>query len=352
MINHWDQLKGHREQRALFQRSIQHGRLSHAYMLVGPAGIGKMQFARLLAMSVFCREHELHELQVCGECRACRSFLANTWPDYSEIGLPDGKQIIPISAIVGGDDDKRGRSGLCYDLSMAPQASERRVAVINDAGQMSTEGANALLKTLEEPPVDSLILLICDNADTLLPTIRSRCQAIRFFPLPEADIKDILMAQELVENEADATSVAGLCEGSLQTAMQLLNPELRKLKSAVARGIVQLEQMQPLQLSGTIVSSLEEISSSTAEQRQNAQWLLRFVADAIRSRLKGLASGDLSDPLSQRMGAKDGVDLLGPMLDRTIAASAQVAGSSPVKLVMEALFDDLARLCRTAMKRR
>lgn len=351
MINHWDQLKGHLEQRSLFQRSIQQGRLSHAYMLVGPAGIGKLQFARLLAMSVFCREHDLHELKVCGECRGCRSFQANTWPDYSEIGLPDGKQIIPISAIVG-DDDKRGRSGLCYDLSMAPQASERRVAVINDAGQMSTEGANALLKTLEEPPADSLILLICDNADTLLPTIRSRCQAIRFFPLPEPDVKDILLAQELVESESDAASVANLCEGSLQTAMQLLNPELRKLKSAVARGIVQLEQMQPLALAGTIVSSLEEISSSTAEQRQNAQWLLRFVADAIRSRLKGLASGDLSDPLSQRMGAKDGVDLLGPMLDRTITASAQIAGSSPVKLVMEALFDDLARFCRTAVKRR
>lgn len=351
MINHWDQLKGHREQRSLFQRSIQHGRLSHAYMLVGPAGIGKMQFARLLAMSVFCRAHELHELQVCGECRACRGFLANSWPDYSEIGLPDGKQIIPISAIVG-DDDNRGRSGLCYELSRGPQASERRVAVINDAGQMSTEGANALLKTLEEPPADSLILLICDNADTLLPTIRSRCQAIRFFPLPDADIKDILLSEELVESEADAAAVAGLSEGSLQTAMQLLNPELRKLKAAVARGIVQLEQMQPLQLSSTIVSSLEEISSSTAEQRQNAQWLLRFVADAIRSRLKGLASGDLSDPLSQRMGAKDGVDLLGPMLDRTISASQQISGSSPVKLVMEALFDDLARLCRTAVKRR
>lgn len=351
MIHHWDQLKGHLEQRELFRRSIQHGRLSHAYMLVGPAGIGKLQFARLLAMSVFCRNHELQELNACGDCRACRGFLANSWPDYSEIGLPDGKNIIPISAIVG-DDDKRGRSGLCYDLSMSPQASDRRVAVINDAGQMSTEGANALLKTLEEPPADSLILLICDNADTLLPTIRSRCQAVRFFPLPEADIKDILMKEEFVENEADGAAVATLCEGSLQTAMQLLNPELRKLKNAVSRGIVQLEQMQPLQLSSMIVSSLEEISGSTAEQRQNAQWLLRFVADAIRSRLKGLASGDLSDPLSQRMGAKDGVDLLAPMLNRTIEASIQIAGSSPVKLVMEALFDDLARQCRIAMKRR
>lgn len=351
MLQNWDQLKGHQEQRELFQRSIRHGRLSHAYMLVGPAGIGKLLFARLLAMSVFCREHDLQDLKVCGECRACRGFLANSWPDYTEIGLPAGKAVIPISAIVG-DDDKRGRSGLCYDLSMSPQASERRVAVINDAGQMSTEGANALLKTLEEPPADSLILLVCDNPDTLLPTIRSRCQAVRFFPLPESDLKQILIGQEMVENEADAATIASLCEGSLQTAAQLLNPELRKLRSTVTRGLLQLEQMQPVQLSSAVVSSIEEISGSTAEQRLNAQWLLRFIADAIQARLKGLASGDLSDPLSQRMGAKDGTDLLAPMLHRTIQASMQVDGSSPVKLTLEALFDDLARQCRTAMKRR
>lgn len=325
------------------------GRLSHAYVLVGPEGIGKRLFARLLAQSVFCRNHELSELQVCGECRACRAFAANAWPDYIEIGVPEGKNAIPI-ALIAGEDGKRGREGLCYELSMSPQASERRVAVINDAQKMNAESANALLKTLEEPPADSLILLVCDNADTLLPTIRSRCQIVRFFPLSATHVQEILLEEELVEDPEEATSISALCEGSMETARQLLNPDLRQLKASVARQLGQMEDMKPQAISTKVVERIEEISSSTAEQRQNTQWLLRFVADNIRDRLNKLARGDLADPLTQKLGAKSGVDLLGPMLERTIAASRQVDGSSPVKLVIEALFDELARQFRHAVK--
>ena len=351
MISSWEQLKGHEEQRELFRRSLQRGRLSHAYVLAGPEGIGKRLFARLLAQSVFCRKHDLTELQVCGACRACRSFTAGTWPDYIEIGVPEGKQAIPV-ALIAGDEGKRGREGLCYELSMAPQASERRVAVINDAGRMNTESANALLKTLEEPPAESLILLICDNPDTLLPTIRSRCQMVRFFPIPETHVREILLSEEIVESEEEATSIAALCEGSLETARQLLHPDLRQLKSAVAAQLSQMEAMKPLEVAATVTEGLEEMSSSTAEQRQNAQWLLRFVADAIRERLSGLARGDLADPLTQRLGVRSGVDLLAPMLERTVAASRQIDASSPIKLVLEAFFDELAGMVRRAMKQR
>ena len=350
MVESWEQLKGHTEQRELFQRSMKLGRLSHAYVLAGPEGIGKRQFARLLAQSVFCRNHELEELKVCGECRGCRSFIAGTWPDYIEIGVPDGKNTIPISAIAG-EEGRRGREGLCYELSMSPQSSDRRVALIDDAQKMGVESANALLKTLEEPPAHSLILLVCDNPDTLLPTIRSRCQVVRFFPLNSSDVQEILLAEELVEEAEEASSIAKLCEGSLETARQLLNPDLRQLKATVARQLGQMEAMKPLHVAGKVVERIESISSSTAEQRQNAQWLIRFVADNIRDRLNGLAQGDLSDPLTQKLGAKSGVDLLAPMLERTITASRQIDGSSPVRLVLEALFDEIARLFRQAGKR-
>ena len=158
----------------MFRRSLQRGRLSHAYVLAGPEGIGKRQFARLMAQSVFCRNHELSDLQVCGDCRACRAFVASSWPDYIEVGVPAGKTAIPIAAIAG-EDGKRGREGLCYELSMAPQASDRRVAVINDAGLLNTESANALLKTLERARVRFAEMLVeaadetlaCDSAERL-----------------------------------------------------------------------------------------------------------------------------------------------------------------------------------------
>lgn len=345
MASAWLALRGHQEQRALFQRSLSRGRLSHAYVLSGTDGIGKRKFARLLAQSLFCREHAPEEIDACGECRACRSFLAGTWPDFLEIGLPPGKTEIPTALIVG-DHEKRGREGLCFELSMAPQASERRVAILNDVHRLNAEGANALLKTLEEPPSQALILLICDTPDSLLPTIRSRCQVIRFFPLAETDVRDILLAEEMTDSSEEAASVAAMAEGSVTLAQQLLNPELRGLRNLVEKQLDQLAQMQPLEVSGHVAAELEKISSNTEEQRQNAQWLLRFVAEMLNRRLRRLASGDFSDSLFQRLGVRGGVDLLIPLLERVIAASHQIEGNSPVKLVLEALFDDVARQLR------
>lgn len=345
MTSAWQSLKGHREQRALFARSLERGRLSHAYVLTGPDGIGKHRFARLLAQSMFCREHADNQIDACGECRACRAFAAGNWPDFMEIGLPVGRTEIPISLILG-ESDKRGREGLCFELSMSPQASERRIALINDAHRMNQEGANALLKTLEEPPAHALILLVCDNPDSLLPTIRSRCQVIRFFPLAEADVRDILLAEQMVETPEEAAQVAGMSEGSITLAQQLLNAELRALREMVSSQLDQLEQMNPLEISKHVCDQLEKISSGTEDQRRNAKWLLRFIAGFLNDRLKRLTSGDFSDPLLQRFGVRSGVDLLAPLLDRIIVAAHQIEGNSPVRLVLEAMFDDIARQLR------
>lgn len=349
MLTRWEQLKGHDEQRQLFRQSLAQGRMSHAYVFAGPAGIGKRQFARLLAMSVFCRDHELQELQACGECRACRGFAVGGWPDYHEVGRPDGKREILIGQLAG-EGEKRGREGLCYELSMTPQASDRRVAVINDAHCMTTEAANALLKTLEEPPAQALLLLITDSPESLLPTIRSRCQQIRFFPLSAPDICSILIQEELVEEPSEAEAVAELCEGSLETAQQLLDRDLRKLRDIVARELQQLDAMNSLSTAKAVLETIEQISGNAGEQRQNGQWLLRFVCDALRVRLQALVTGDLGDRLTQRLGARRGIDLLAQTLDRTIKASAQIDGMVPVNLAVTALFDDLAQILRAGMK--
>lgn len=345
MLQLWEQLQGHAEQRELFRRSLQRDRLSHAYVLSGPAGIGKRQFARLLAKSLFCRERTPEQLDACGTCRACRGFEAGTWPDFIEITRPEGKSQIPIDLLIGSAE-KRGREGLCYELSMAPQTSLRRIAIIDDAQYLNAEGANALLKTLEEPPANALIILIVNNPDALLPTIRSRCQVVRFFPLAEYQLADILEREGLAESAAAAAEIAGMSEGSLATARQLLNPELRKLKDAIQEQMQRLEKLQPLVLARQLAEELDRISSGGEEQRQNAQWLLRFVADFLRLRMHLLAQGDFSDPLTQRFGVRCGMDLLAPLLARLVRASHQIEGNSPVRLVLEALFDDLARQLR------
>lgn len=345
MLQSWSQLRSHAEQRELFRRSIVRGRMSHAYVFCGPSGIGKRQFARLLAKSLFCRECSNQQLDACGQCRACRGFEANSWPDFIEILRPAGKSQIPIELLVGSSE-KRGREGMCYELAMAPQASDRRIAIIDDAQFMGPEGANALLKTLEEPPSNALMILIVNNPDSLLPTIRSRCQIIRFFPLAETDVADILLREEWTDNAADAATIAGMADGSLMTAQQLLNPELRKLRDALHEQLSRLEKMQPLQIAKQLSDQLSEISENGDEERRNAQWLLHFVADFLQVRAKQLAQGDLSDPLIQKYGVRLGMDLLIPLLDRVILATRQIEGNSPVRLVLEALFDDFARQLR------
>lgn len=319
--------------------------MSHAYVLCGPDGIGKSKFARLLAQSLFCEARNAHEIDACGECRACRGFEAGAWPDFHEVGLPEGKSEIPI-ALIAGERERRGQEGLCFDLAMAPMASDRRIALINDAQHLNADGANALLKTLEEPPPNTLILIVCDNPDSLLPTIRSRSQVVRFFPLTESDVAAILVREQLLESEAEAAAVATLSEGSVSIARQLLNPELRQLKDRIQRQISQLDGLQPLEVSKAITEELSKISSGTDEQRRNAQWLLRFLAAALSDQLKRLTSGDFNDLLFQRLGVRLGTDLLSPALDRVITAAHQIEGNSPVPLIIEALFDDLARQFR------
>ncbi|MFZ9089794.1 MAG: DNA polymerase III subunit delta', partial [Planctomycetaceae bacterium] len=345
MDSAWDKLKGHQEQRDLFSRSLANRRLSHAYVLAGQDGIGKSRFGRLLAQSLFCRNSPPESLDACGECRACRSFDAGSWPDYIEVGLPPGKNEIPIAAIAGSAE-KRGREGLCFELSMTPQASERRIAIINDAHRMNAEGANALLKTLEEPPAQALILLISDSPDSLLPTIRSRCQVVRFFPLSTEDTIQILLNEEMTDSEQEAGTVAEVCNGSITSAQQLLNPELRELRNTLERGLIKLEKLNPIETSREITNAIEKMSSGTDEQRQNTQWMLRFLGDLLNQQLRKLTQGDLADPLHKRFGVRSGADLVADLLDRVLTASFQIDANSPVKLVLETLFDDLARMMR------
>ena len=345
MASVWTRLRGHQEQRALFERSLRNGRLSHAYVLAGPAGIGKRLFARLLAQSLFCTAATPGRLDACGECRNCRSFDSGNWPDYFEIGLPEGKTEIPLDLILGSSE-KRGREGLCYELSSAPLASERRIAVIDDAQRMNLDGGNALLKTLEEPPANALILLISDSPEALLPTIRSRCQLIRFFPLLQEDLEHLLLEKELAASQEEARAAALLAEGSLTQAEQLLNPELRELRELVGREFSTFEAMKPLEVAKQIADRIEKISGSTEEQRQNARWLLSFLADAVRLKLRRMSSGDLGDPLLQRLGLRCASDLLAVLIYRILLATLHVDANSPVRLVLEALFDDLARCMR------
>ncbi|MCA9111630.1 MAG: DNA polymerase III subunit delta', partial [Planctomycetaceae bacterium] len=225
----WEDLRGHQRTLEQFRQAFRRGRSSHAYLFIGPKGIGKRTFALKLVQCLFCERTSDTELDACGVCHACVQIKAGTHPDLLTVARPEGKRELPIELIVGAAE-RRGREGLCHELAMRPMSADRRVAIIDDAQSMNAASANALLKTLEEPPPGSILILLTPSTDAILPTIRSRCQPVSFAPLPDDDLCSLLVSQGITSDPEEAWQVTLLAEGSLVTAQQLLQPELRSLR--------------------------------------------------------------------------------------------------------------------------
>jgi len=325
----WDQLIGHQAQIEMFRRAVSRGRLGQGYLLVGPPGIGKQLFARLLAQCLFCERFDEADLQACEECNSCRQMWAGNHPDLLTIQLPEGKRTLPISLLVG-EDNARGRSGLCYEIAMAPMSAARRIAIINDAETMSEEAVNSLLKTLEEPPVGSILFLIVPNVDLILPTIQSRCQPIHFAPLQAHQVLELLHAEQVDTKQIEP--MIHIAEGSLDVARELLEPGLRKLWQAVEKAFSRI----PVPASAAIrevAAVLEELGGDTATQREYLQWIIRFSIDNLRRQLS--QTEDVAR-----------WDQLGTMLDRCFEAHQHLQQSMPVPLCLEALFTEIGRRSR------
>lgn len=356
----WDKLRGHREQREMFRRMLRRNRLASGYLLAGPEGIGKRLFVRCLAECLLCRRHHPEDLEACGECAGCRPFQAGNHPDFISLGCPEGKRELPIELFVG-PRDRRGQSGLCYELSLRPLPDSRKIAVIDDADLMNDAAANALLKTLEEPPERATLFLIASNPDALLPTIRSRCQMIRFSPLTVSDVAGLLLDQQLAETPAEAQLVASLAEGSLAQASRLVDPALRQLRTVLYDHLAHPQQVG-IQTARQLQEGLDKLASDTGEQRQIALWLVRFAAEFQRSALWRLCEGTQVDALRDvpRIEQADAwlsrlratplaaTEMISASLDRTLAAAEQIDQYASVPLCLEAWFAELAHLSHAA----
>ena len=358
----WSTLRGHAEQREMFRRAVRRGRLSQSYLFVGPDGVGKQLFARRLAQCLLCREPGGDELEACGECSGCRPFLAGNHPDFLLVERVEGKRELSID-LIAGSKERRGQEGLCHDLSLRPLAGTRKVAIVNDADSMNDESANSFLKMLEEPPDRAMLMLIASNLDAVIPTIRSRCQLVRFAPLSRDDVEALLIEQGLAPSADEARIAAALCDGSLTIARQLLRPELRDLRSTLYSALAQTS-FSGLSLAKSLLEVIDTISADTPEQRVHANWLIRFAVEFYRSALRFLAQGANSvrgdagaipqahEWASALATRTEPIELIGTLIDRSINATSHIEQNAPVALTLETLLDDLARMSRPAEARR
>lgn len=179
------------------------GRLPHALLFAGPAGIGKRAFARRLGRMLLCTAGP--ERAPCGECASCRQYDAATHPDYTVLSPPEPGKSIPVEAV----------RDFTTRLGLAGQGA--KVALIDTAESMTNSAANSLLKTLEEPPGDAVLLLVSDRSGRLPATVRSRCQRFAF-ALPAHDVAQQWLAEQGIDSSQHWLARAG---GAPLTALAL-----------------------------------------------------------------------------------------------------------------------------------
>ena len=160
------ELAGQEQAVDFFRRAIRTRRLAHAYILVGPEGVGKRRFARALAQYLFCEKP--HD-DSCGTCRPCRLIQAGQFPDLHWYQREEERQQLTVDVI----------KQFLREISFKPLEADRKVFVVEDADKLNPWSANRLLKILEEPPEASLLLLLALDVRDFLPTILSRCHVIR-----------------------------------------------------------------------------------------------------------------------------------------------------------------------------
>ncbi len=198
---------------AEFLQAARGGRLHHALLLTGPRGVGKATLAWAIARWLLSGS-DSDDLSVPEGDPAARRLAALSEPGLHLIRRPWDDKAGRLSAQITVDEIRRLLS--FFHLSSA--GGGRRIAIIDAADEMNVAAANALLKVLEEPPADALILLVAHQPARLLPTIRSRCRVLRLNPLTPAQMGDALAAMDHAD---DAEALAALSDGSVGEAMRL-----------------------------------------------------------------------------------------------------------------------------------
>lgn len=204
-------IKGHSRQLRYINTLVRDGTYPQAILFSGPAGIGKKLIAERFLGSIFCK----NQSAPCFECDACRQIKAGSFPDYLAL-LKDDKGKIPVGerdkasqGTVRWLIDKLGRSSISGDYGI----------IIDGVDTISEIGQNALLKTIEEPPLGTCIVLVAESSSIILPTIVSRCLEITFNPLSDEDVLDII---EVIYSGLDKNRLISVISGgSVETAVYL-----------------------------------------------------------------------------------------------------------------------------------
>ncbi|MFK8113196.1 MAG: ATP-binding protein [Rubripirellula sp.] len=325
----WSTLVGHEKIQRWFGAAFRQQRFGGSFLLVGAPGIGKRTVAKLLAQTLLCESVDPIEMAPCGVCEGCVQAHADTHPDIVRIGKPEDKSFIPLESLIG-PPDARMQSGFCRDVRMKPFRGERRVAILEDADFLNEEGANCLLKTLEEPPSGTIVLLIGTSEQKQLPTIRSRSQIIRMGPLTVADatrlLREVHQIEASDEQFAEAIDVSG---GDMQVAARLLDEESGQLRQALTSQLAPASP-DPVKIARLITTHVDQAGKEASKRRGAMRDVFSIAVQHFRRQMREEA---FQHQLESKTLAR---------LDRSIRALREVDRSANQTTLIECYAADIA----------
>ncbi len=315
---------GHDRIVEVLRRSLRSGKTAHSYLFEGIPGSGRKKTALTLIQALFCTA--LPD-DACGVCPSCRKIEGGNHPDIHQIApLPD-KRDISIEQL----------REMQRDLSLRPYEAPRKACIIDPAERMSVNAANSLLKTLEEPPGNALIILLTENAGMLLSTVRSRCQLIRFAPLSPEHVLSLLERSGMAPETA--ALVAPMSGGSLQRAMELDNESLTARREAVLSRLSQLTIHQI----ATVFDAAEELSGNRDATLELLDMLLSFFRDAVHL---GAGNADIVNrsvrPAIESIATRRSFPRNLELLERIYETRRDIQRNANPKLALDHLFMALA----------
>ena len=249
---------GHERCVSVLKRSVASGKTAHAYLFEGIDGCGRRTTAMALIQALFCSNGT-----GCGSCPSCRKMISGNHPDLHLLE-PDGA-FIKIDQI----------RDLQKELSLRPYEASRKACIIEAAERMNASAANAMLKTLEEPPGNAIIVLLSTDASAVLSTIRSRCQLLGFAPLPHDSVRDYLVARGIPGDVAE--TAAGIARGSIGKALEISGQETigSRLDQIAEISTVSLSAVEPL------FALSERLSADKTDTAATLDSLVSFLRDVL-----------------------------------------------------------------------
>ena len=297
MIASWSDLIGNAHLHSWFAHAIGQRRFGGSLLLTGPPGVGKRSVATLLARTLMCDRSPPEAMTPCGHCEACVQVGAETHPDVIRVRKPKDKTVIPIDLLIGRPE-VRMQEGFCRDVRLSPYCGRRKVAIIEDADFLNEEGANCLLKTLEEPPADSVILLVGTSEQKQLPTIRSRCQGIRFLPLTIDEATRLIRDVHQVEaDEAAIAEAVSIAAGDITVALRLLDDDARRFRDALV-GALSQPHPDPVTIRRIVTTRVDEAGKEAPKKRAVLRDVFSMSVQHFRETMRDEAFGTGVRPIT------------------------------------------------------